>query len=62
LAASSSASISSGSKYSRVRISAFLGRFRSTVHCTFGAQPEFQYFETPIIIDNVAKQVIDEAA
>jgi hypothetical protein len=26
------------------------------------AKPEFQYFETPIVIDNAAKQVIDDAA
>ena len=28
----------------------------------FGAKPEFQYFEAPIVIDNNAKQVFDAAA
>ena len=32
------------------------------IQATFGRQPEFQYFETPIIIDNTTNQVIDEAA
>jgi hypothetical protein len=36
--------------------------FQERIRSTFGAQPEFQYFETPIIIDNAAHQVIDEAA
>jgi hypothetical protein len=31
-------------------------------NATFGSQPEFQYFETPIIIDNTTNQVIDETA
>ena len=37
---------------------AFIERIRSI----FGAVPEFQYFETPIVIDNVAKDVTDTAA
>jgi hypothetical protein len=36
--------------------------FQERIHSAFGAAPEFQYFETPIVIDNAAKQVIDEAA
>ena len=36
--------------------------FHERIRSVFGAQPEFQYFETPIVIDNTAKQVIDEAA
>jgi hypothetical protein len=27
-----------------------------------GAKPEFQYFEAPIVIDNTANEVIDNAA
>ena len=30
-------------------------------HATFGSQPEF-YFETPIVLDNTTKQVVDDAA
>ena len=36
--------------------------FQKRIQATFGCQPEIQYFETPIVIDNTAKQVIDEAA
>jgi hypothetical protein len=36
--------------------------FQERIRSTFGAAPEFQYFETPILIDNAAEQVIDEAA
>jgi hypothetical protein len=36
--------------------------FQDRITSTFGARPEFQYFETPIVIDNAAKQVIDAAA
>ena len=36
--------------------------FQERIRTIFGAEPEFQYFETPIVIDNNAKQVIDEAA
>jgi hypothetical protein len=36
--------------------------FQKRIQATFGSQPEFQYFETPIIIDNTTNQVIDEAA
>jgi hypothetical protein len=36
--------------------------FQERIRSVFGAAPEFQYFETPIVIDNAAKQVIDEAA
>ena len=36
--------------------------FQERIRSTFGAPPEFQYFETPILIDNAAKRVIDEAA
>ena len=36
--------------------------FQERIRSIFGAEPEFQYFETPIVIDNAAKQVIDDAA
>jgi len=36
--------------------------FQERIRSVFGAEPEFQYFETPIVIDNDAKRVIDEAA
>jgi len=36
--------------------------FQKRIQATFGSQPQFQYFETPIIIDNTTNQVIDEAA
>jgi hypothetical protein len=36
--------------------------FKERIRTTFGATPEFQYFETPIVIDNQAKQVVDAAA
>jgi hypothetical protein len=36
--------------------------FQERIRANFGAQPEFQYFDTPIEIDNAAKQIIDEAA
>jgi len=37
-------------------------KFQKRMQATFGCQSEFQYFETPIVIDNTTKQVIDEAA
>ena len=36
--------------------------FQERIRSTYGADPEFQYFETPILIDNSVQQVIDEAA
>ena len=36
--------------------------FKKRIQSTYGCEPEFQYFETPIVIDNTTKQVIDEAA
>ena len=36
--------------------------FQEQIRSTYGAEPEFQYFETPIVINNAAKQVIDDAA
>jgi hypothetical protein len=36
--------------------------FQKRIQDTFGCQPEFQYFETPILLDNTTHQVIDEAA
>ena len=36
--------------------------FQDRINSVFGAKPEFQYFETPIVIDNAAKQVFDNAA
>ena len=37
---------------------AFLDRINSI----FGAKPELQYFNAPIVIDNVGKQVTDDGA
>ncbi len=36
--------------------------FQQRIQMTFGSKPEFQYFETPIVLDNTTKQVVDEAA
>jgi hypothetical protein len=36
--------------------------YQEAIQSIFGAKPEFQYFEAPIVIDNTAKQVIDNAA
>jgi hypothetical protein len=36
--------------------------FQDRIASVFGARPEFQYFETPIVIDNAANRVIDAAA
>lgn len=36
--------------------------FQERIRANFGATPEFQYFDTPIVIDNEAKQVVDVAA
>ena len=36
--------------------------FQEAIQSIFGAKPEFQYFEAPIVIDNSAKEVIDNAA
>jgi hypothetical protein len=36
--------------------------FQKRIQATFGSQPQFQYFETPIVIDNTTKEVIDVAA
>ena len=36
--------------------------FQKRIQVTFGSQPAFQYFTTPIVIDNTTNQVIDEAA
>jgi hypothetical protein len=36
--------------------------FQARIQATFGGNPEFQYFETPIVIDNAAKEVVDNAA
>ncbi len=36
--------------------------FRERIRSTFGGDPEIQYFETPILVDNSIQQVIDEAA
>jgi hypothetical protein len=35
--------------------------FRQRIRTVFGSDPEFQYFDSPIVIDNVAAAVIDEA-
>ena len=36
--------------------------FQERISSVYGAKPEFQYFESPIVIDNAAGQVIDSAA
>ena len=36
--------------------------FQDRIGSVFGAKPEFQYFDTPLMIDNSAGQVIDAAA
>jgi hypothetical protein len=36
--------------------------FQERIKSVFSATPEFQYFATPIVIDNAAKQVVDVAA
>jgi hypothetical protein len=35
--------------------------FQDRISSVFGAKPEFQYFDAPIVIDNVAKKVTDAA-
>ena len=35
--------------------------FREQIRSTFGADPEFEYFETPILVDNVSQQIIEGA-
>ncbi len=36
--------------------------FQEGIQSLFGSKPEFEYFEAAIVIDNAAKQVIDNAA
>jgi hypothetical protein len=36
--------------------------FEEGIQSIFGCKPEFHYFEAPIVIDNTAKEVIDDAA
>ena len=36
--------------------------WRERIRTIFGSEPEFQYFEAPIVIDNSAKQVVESAA
>jgi hypothetical protein len=36
--------------------------FQKRILATYGCEPEFQYFETPIVIDNTTKQVTEDAA
>jgi hypothetical protein len=36
--------------------------FEEAIQSIFGSKPEFQYFEAPIVIDNAAKAVVDNAA
>ena len=36
--------------------------FQKRIQATFGSQPQFQYFETPIVIDNTTNQIFDEEA
>ena len=34
--------------------------FQDRINAVFGAKPEFQYFDAPVVIDNVAMRVIDD--
>jgi hypothetical protein len=36
--------------------------FQERIRTNFGATPQFQYFQSPIVIDNQAKQVFEAAA
>jgi hypothetical protein len=36
--------------------------FEEAIQSIFGSKPELQYFEAPIVIDNAAKAVVDNAA
>jgi len=36
--------------------------FQEAIQSIFGSKPEMQYFEAPIVIDNAAKEVFDNAA
>ena len=36
--------------------------FQEAIQSIFGSMPEMQYFEAPIVIDNSAQQVVDNAA
>jgi hypothetical protein len=36
--------------------------FQEAIQSIFGSKPEMQYFEAPIVIDNAAQQVLDNAA
>jgi hypothetical protein len=36
--------------------------FQERIRSTYGSDPEIRYFETPILIDNAAQEVIDDAA
>jgi hypothetical protein len=36
--------------------------FQEAIQSLFGSKPEMQYFEAPIVIDNTAQEVIDNAA
>ena len=36
--------------------------YQEAIRSVFGSNPEFQYFEAPIVVDNAAKQVLDSAA
>ncbi|MCK6453376.1 MAG: YdhR family protein [Alphaproteobacteria bacterium] len=36
--------------------------FRQRIRATFGSEPTYQYFDTPVIVDNAARDVIVEAA
>ena len=35
--------------------------FRARVKSLFGSEPSYQYFETPVVVDNAARQVLDAA-
>jgi len=35
--------------------------FQDRIKSVFGVSPGFQYFDAPVVIDNAAKQVIDNA-
>ena len=36
--------------------------FRQRVLSAFGSEPSYQYFDTPVIVDNAARDIMIEAA
>jgi len=36
--------------------------FRRRIRALFGSEPTYQYFETPVVVDNAAGKVVDETS